>query len=228
MAELRPNIVFHGRYFVRHLGICNQICVKLLKVMSGVIPSNLEEKRRLYLTPFSWGTQTRHTHTHRHTHTQTDSHTQTHTHTYDDSIRRNTMRCISPKKRTKSDLRRRRYHDYDAITIHKQCVSSIPYDRTDWSFSDAWRQTARLVARCNSLRRSERYRSRCSNVRSNYCCDAMASTATERTARPHAILFIYMAWYYCKHYASNHLALTRSKIENVIFITIVTMEIKVW
>ena len=41
MAELRPNIVFHGRHFVHHLGICNPICVKLLQVMSGVIPSNL-------------------------------------------------------------------------------------------------------------------------------------------------------------------------------------------
>ena len=36
---------------------------------------------------------------HAHTHTHTDTHTQrqTHTHTHDDSIRRNAMRCISPK-----------------------------------------------------------------------------------------------------------------------------------
>ena len=53
MAELRPNIVFHGRHFIRHLGICNPICVKLLQVMSGDIASNLKEKRRLYLKPFS-------------------------------------------------------------------------------------------------------------------------------------------------------------------------------
>ena len=33
----------------------------------------------------------------RHTHTQTHTHTDTHTHTHDDSIRRNAMRCISPK-----------------------------------------------------------------------------------------------------------------------------------
>ena len=40
MAELRSIIVFHGRHFVRHLGICNPICVKLLELMSGVIPRN--------------------------------------------------------------------------------------------------------------------------------------------------------------------------------------------
>ena len=70
MAELRPNIAFYGRHCVRHLGICNQICVKLLQVMSGINPSNLKEKRRLYLKPFSYGPQTRHTHT------QTDRRTQ--------------------------------------------------------------------------------------------------------------------------------------------------------
>ena len=30
MAELQPIIMFNGRHFVRHLGICNPICVKLL------------------------------------------------------------------------------------------------------------------------------------------------------------------------------------------------------
>ena len=84
MAELQPNIVFHGRHFVRHLGICNPICLKFLQVMSGIILNNLKEKWRLYLKPFSWGPQTRHTHTHRH----------------DDGIRRNAMRCISPKNTT--------------------------------------------------------------------------------------------------------------------------------
>ena len=69
MAELRQNIVFYGHHLVRHFEICNLICVKLLKVMSGVIPINLKEKRRLYLKPFSRGPQTRHTHTDRHTHT---------------------------------------------------------------------------------------------------------------------------------------------------------------
>ena len=46
-----------------------------------------------------------HTHTHSHTHTHTNTHTHahahththTHTHTHDDGIRRNAMRCISPK-----------------------------------------------------------------------------------------------------------------------------------
>ena len=37
MAELHPIIVFHSRHFVRHLGICKQICVNLLKMMSGII-----------------------------------------------------------------------------------------------------------------------------------------------------------------------------------------------
>ena len=49
MAELQPIIVFHGRNFVRHLQICNPICVKLLQIMSGVILRNLKEKLRLYL-----------------------------------------------------------------------------------------------------------------------------------------------------------------------------------
>ena len=30
----------HGRHFVRHLGICNPICIKLLQLMSGVITHN--------------------------------------------------------------------------------------------------------------------------------------------------------------------------------------------
>ena len=84
MVELQPNIVFHGRHFVCHIVICNPICVKLIPGMSGVIPHNLK-KRRLYLKPFSGRPQTRHTQTDRHTHT------------HDDSIRRNAMRCISPK-----------------------------------------------------------------------------------------------------------------------------------
>ena len=99
MAELQPIIVFHGRHFVHHLGICNPICVKLLQIMSGVIVSNLKEKQRLYLKPFSWGSHT-HTHTRTHartlartharararararTHTHTDTHTDPYTHTW--------------------------------------------------------------------------------------------------------------------------------------------------
>ena len=91
MTESQLIIVFHGRHFVRHLGICNPICVKLLQIMSGVISRNLKQKLRLYLNPFSWGPQTQHTHTH------TDRETDRQTHTHDDGIRRNAMRCISPK-----------------------------------------------------------------------------------------------------------------------------------
>ena len=33
-------LVFHSHPFVRHLGICNPICVKLIQLMSGVITHN--------------------------------------------------------------------------------------------------------------------------------------------------------------------------------------------
>ena len=42
MAELQ-SVMFHGRHFVRHLGICNPICVKLLQMMSGVNARNLKK-----------------------------------------------------------------------------------------------------------------------------------------------------------------------------------------
>ena len=79
MAELRSIIVFHGRHFVRHLGICFQSCVKLLQVMSGVIPRNLK-KILLYLKPFPLRPQTRHTLTHARTHARTHAHTLSHVH----------------------------------------------------------------------------------------------------------------------------------------------------
>ena len=44
MAELQPIIVFHGRYFARHLGICNPICATLLQLMSFVITHNSMKK----------------------------------------------------------------------------------------------------------------------------------------------------------------------------------------
>ena len=47
MAELQPIIVFHGRHFVRHLGIYNQICVNLLQPMSGVITHNAVKKNEV-------------------------------------------------------------------------------------------------------------------------------------------------------------------------------------
>ena len=84
MAELQPFIVYHDRHFARHLGICNSICVKLLQIMSGVI---------IDIHAFVDLGSTNAVYTHRHTQT----HTQTRRHTHDDSIRRNAMRCISPK-----------------------------------------------------------------------------------------------------------------------------------
>ena len=114
MAELRPNIVFYGCHFVRHHGICNPICVKLLPVMSGVIPSNVKEKRRLYLKPFSWGPQTRHTHTQTHRHTRA--------HTHDDSIRRNARRCISPKN-VKEWQRMLEKRVFNSMTTESACLA---------------------------------------------------------------------------------------------------------
>ena len=91
MTELRPITVFHGRHFVCHLGICNQICVKLLHIMYGVIPRNLKNVSISNRFP---GVHKRGINTHARTHT----HTHTHTHTYDDSIRQNAMCRILPKK----------------------------------------------------------------------------------------------------------------------------------
>ena len=69
MTELRPNVVFHDRNFVFHLGICNPICVKLLKVISDVITSNWKKRASLSQTVFLRSTNAAHTHTHTHTHT---------------------------------------------------------------------------------------------------------------------------------------------------------------
>ena len=93
MAELRPIIVFHGSHFVRHLVICNPICVKLVQAMSGVISRNLKKTTSLPEPVFLASTNAAYSHTHRHT----DTHTHTHTHTSVDSNKRNEMRCISPK-----------------------------------------------------------------------------------------------------------------------------------
>ena len=49
MAEIQPIIVFHGRYFVRHLGICNRICVNHLQVTYAAITHNSVRKRNLYI-----------------------------------------------------------------------------------------------------------------------------------------------------------------------------------
>ena len=85
MTELQPIIVFHGRNFVHHLGLCNQICAKLLQIMSGVIPHNLKKNDISISNHFPV--------VHKcgiYTYRQTDTHT--HTDTHDDSIRRNEMR----------------------------------------------------------------------------------------------------------------------------------------
>ena len=78
MTELQPIIVLRGRHFVRHLGIYNPICVKLLQVMSGVIPRNLKRNDVSISNRFP-EIHKRGIHTQRHTHTHT--HTDTHTHT---------------------------------------------------------------------------------------------------------------------------------------------------
>ena len=38
-------LVFHVRHLVRHLGICERICVKLLQLICAVIEHNSVEKR---------------------------------------------------------------------------------------------------------------------------------------------------------------------------------------
>ena len=86
MAELQPIIVFHGRHIVRHLDICNSICVKLLQITPRVIPRNSDENDVSISNRFP------------EVHKRgIRPHTETHTHTHDDSIRRNAMHCISSK-----------------------------------------------------------------------------------------------------------------------------------
>ena len=77
MNELQPNMVFHGRHFVRHIGICNPICVRFLQVMSGVIPRNLKKNDVSISNRFP-GVHKRGIHTH--ADRQTDRQTLTHTH----------------------------------------------------------------------------------------------------------------------------------------------------
>ena len=74
MAELRPMIVYHGRHFVRHLGIFNPICVKLIQAMSGVILSNIKKNDVSISNRFPEVHK-------RGTHTHTDANTHTHIHT---------------------------------------------------------------------------------------------------------------------------------------------------
>ena len=88
MTELQAIIVFQGRHFVHHLGICNPSCFKLLQIMSGVIPRKFKKNDVSISNRFP-GIHKRGIHT--------DTHTDRHTYTHDDSIRRNAMHCISPK-----------------------------------------------------------------------------------------------------------------------------------
>ena len=46
MVELQSIVVFHGCHFVRHLEICNRICVKLLQLMWAVIRRNSVRKMK--------------------------------------------------------------------------------------------------------------------------------------------------------------------------------------
>ena len=71
MTEIQPIIVFHGRHFVRHLEICNPICIELLQIMSGVIPRNLKKTTSLSQPVFMRSTNAAYTHIHTHTHTHT-------------------------------------------------------------------------------------------------------------------------------------------------------------
>ena len=64
--------------------------------MSGVIPRNVEKNDASISNRFP-GVHKRRIHIH--TDRQTDRQ-DTHTHTHDDSVRRNAMRCISPKNET--------------------------------------------------------------------------------------------------------------------------------
>ena len=49
-------IVFHGRHFVRHLGICYRICVKLLQQMSAIITHNSVNKNEVSISINGWVT----------------------------------------------------------------------------------------------------------------------------------------------------------------------------
>ena len=66
--------------FVRQLGMCNPICVKLLQIMSGAIPRNLKKNDVSILNRFP-DVQKRGILTQTETHTQTHTHIQTHRHT---------------------------------------------------------------------------------------------------------------------------------------------------
>ena len=119
-TELHPIIVFHGRHFVCHLGICNPICLEHLQIMSGVIPRNLLKKRLLYLQPFSWRPQTR---------IHTDAHTQTHTQTHM-TIAISEMQCVAFRLKMKL-----------SVSATVGCRRTLLRPRTVWT--GIWRQLKR-------------------------------------------------------------------------------------
>ena len=49
MIKFQSIIVFHGRHFVRHLGVCNRILVNLLELMAGVNTHNSVKKQSLHI-----------------------------------------------------------------------------------------------------------------------------------------------------------------------------------
>ena len=49
-------IALHGHHFVRHPGICNPICVKLLQLMTGVITLNSLKKNEVSILINGWDT----------------------------------------------------------------------------------------------------------------------------------------------------------------------------
>ena len=50
------NYSFHSRHFVRHLGICNRICVNLQQLMSGVITHISVKKKEVSILINGWVT----------------------------------------------------------------------------------------------------------------------------------------------------------------------------
>ena len=88
MVELQRIKVFHARNFVRHLGICKSDLCQTLTAYVRYYSTQFKRKIRFSSqTVFLRSTNSAYTQTHR----------QTDTHIHDDSIRRNAMRCISPK-----------------------------------------------------------------------------------------------------------------------------------
>ena len=70
MAELQPIIVFHGRHFVRHLGIFINLC-KTLRAYVWCRSAQCKKRRYYLKTVFRASTNAAYTQTHRHIDIQT-------------------------------------------------------------------------------------------------------------------------------------------------------------